>query len=320
MLGEIVIPSLNINSTRNRFLGLLCAAITLLALSGCSGAPEAKTPSASAGRVNVVAAENFWASIVSQIGGEHVAVNALINSPDADPHDYEPTARDARAVAGAQFVIGNGAGYDPWLDNLISANPSSARRVLRVADLVGKKEGDNPHFWYNPDYVMAVVQRIHDDLKTLDPKNGKDYDGGQERFLSAGLQEYTGLIQEIKARYGGTKVGATESIFLYLGPALGLDVITPESYLDAVSEGQEVTAADEATVERQIDQKQMAILVYNSQNTPANIERIIQKAKAKGIPVATITETLTPATASFQEWQAKQFRDIRDALKLATGK
>jgi zinc/manganese transport system substrate-binding protein len=126
------------------------------------------------------------------------------------------------------------------------------------------------------------------------------------------------LIATIKAKYAGTPVGATESIFSYLAPALGLTLITPYSYLKAVSEGQDIAAADEATVERQITQKQIKILVYNSQNTPPNIQTLIGLARAQGIPVAMITETLSPASATFQDWQAGQLQGILDALNQAS--
>ncbi len=305
--------SFNMQRRKTRFVAFLSVTLYLLALTACSNAPAAKTPSAG-GALKVVVAENFWASIVSQMGGEHVTVTALINSPDADPHDYEPTAQDARSVADAQYVVWNGGGYEPWMEKLIEANPVDRRTALNIGELLGLHEGDNPHFWYSPDYVLAVAQKVHDDLKMLDSKNAAAYDGRHERFLSEGLQEYSGLIQEIKTKHSGAKVGATESIFLYLAPSLGLEVITPPSYLEAVSEGQEVSAADQGTVTRQIEERQIKLFVYNSQNAPNNVRDLLSKAEAKGIPVVSITETLTPPTASFQEWQVTQLKAIKDAL------
>ncbi|MBV9730786.1 MAG: zinc ABC transporter substrate-binding protein, partial [Pseudonocardiales bacterium] len=91
-----------------------------------------------------MAAENFWGSIATQVGGEHVTVNSIITNPDTDPHSYEPTPADGRALATAQYVIENGIGYDPWAAKLVDANPAPARLVLNVGDLVGVKEGGNP--------------------------------------------------------------------------------------------------------------------------------------------------------------------------------
>ena len=116
--------------------------------------------------------------------------------------------------------------------------------MLNVGDYLGKHAGDNPHLWYNPDYVTRVVNKIRDDLKAIDPADAAALDQSAQAFLTTGLSQYHTLIADIKADYSGTPVGATESIFSYLAPALGLNLITPYSYLKAVSEGQEISATD----------------------------------------------------------------------------
>ncbi|HEX7734801.1 MAG TPA: zinc ABC transporter substrate-binding protein [Ktedonobacteraceae bacterium] len=300
-----------------------CGLILLISVLLTACGTTFQSPSASgksSGPIQVVAAENFWGSIAAQVGGSHVHVTSIIVDPNAGPHSYETTNPDARLVAQAQYVIINGAGYDPWAGKLLQANPVSGRKELNVGDFNGKHEGDNPHMWYNPDYVTAVVNKIRTDLKALDPTDASAFDQSAQAFLTTGLKQYHDLIAAIKAKYSGTPVGATESIFSYLAPALGLNLITPYSYLKAVSEGEDISAADQATVEQQIRQKQIKILVYNSQNTPNNIQALITLAKNNQIPVETITETLTPATASYQDWQSAQLQGIESALGQATGK
>jgi zinc/manganese transport system substrate-binding protein len=292
--------------------------LLLLTLAACG--TTFQSAASGGGPVQVVAAENFWGSIAAQVGGSHVHVTGIIVDPNADPHSYEPTAANARTVADAQYVIVNGAGYDPWADKLLQANPASGRKELNVGDFNGKHEGDNPHMWYNPNYVTAVANKIRDDLKALDPADAAAFDQSARAFLTTDLKQYHDLIAAIKTKYSGTPVGATESIFSYLAPALGLNLITPYSYLRAVSEGQDISAADEATVEQQINQKQIKVLIYNSQNTPNNIQALINRARANHIPVATITETLTPANTTFQNWQSTQLQGIQTALAQATGK
>ena len=205
------------------------------------------------------------------------------------------------------------------MDKLIAANPSSTRKLLNAGELCGKKAGDNPHLWYNPDYVLKMVNRIHDDLISIDPGHAAEYGAAKEKFANTGLGAYLSLINDIKTEFSGTKIGATESIFTYMAGALGLELITPPSYMKAVSEGSDITAADEAAVERQIDQKQIKILVHNSQNTPPNVQIILDKAQKQGIPAVSVTETLVPVTATFQEWQTTQLENIRIALKQASG-
>ncbi len=131
---------------------------------------------------------------------QHVTVESIITNPDADPHDYEPTPADARAMARAQFVIANGVGYDPWVAKLLDANPVPARSVLTVGDLVGVKDGDNPHRWYAPDDVHRVIEQIAADYQRIDPADAGYFDQQKQAYETHGLARYNQLIADIKAR------------------------------------------------------------------------------------------------------------------------
>jgi zinc/manganese transport system substrate-binding protein len=297
-------------------------AVTLVGLlaSCATTAPSGSGPAGQSAKIAVVAAENFWGSIATQLGGEHVAVRSIVASPDADPHDYEPTPADGRALATAQYVIENGVGYDPWVAKLVSANPAPARSVLTVGDLVGVKEGGNPHRWYSPDDVHQVIERITADYIRIDPADAGYFDQQKQAYETQGLARYNQLIGEIKSKYSGTPLGASESIVTPLAEDLGLRMATPEPFLDAVSEGTDPTAADKITVDQQIKTKQIKVFVFNSQNSTPDVAALVTAAKDQGIPVATVTETLVPATASFQDWQVAQLEGIEQALSRAASR
>jgi len=293
-------------------LGLLVAA-----LPACSvGVGAAGT----SGVVQVVAAENVWGSIAKQLGGSHVEVTSIVTNPNADPHDYEPTVADARAMAGGQLVIVNGIGYDPWAQKLLAANPVRGRAVLDVGNLVGVPAGGNPHQWYSPASVQRVIGAITSDYTKLDAKDAGYFAARRSAFGTTGLREYRQLIATIRSRYAGTPVGASESVFTPLARALGLDLVTPASFLTDVSEGVEPTAADKTTIDRQIQTRRIAVYVYNRQNATPDVQRQIDEARAAGIPVTTITETLVPEHATFQSWQAAQLRALLTALAMGAGR
>lgn len=297
------------------------AGALLLALAGCTTTPSTTNTSSSSGTViTVVAAENFWGSLAEQLGGSHVKVTSIINNPDADPHDYEPTAADGRAIAGAKLVLINGVGYDAWAGKLADANPATDRTTITVGDLVGAKDGDNPHRWYNPDDVRKVIDEITASYKKLDPASAAFFDSQHSTVLSTNLKAYFDTIGQIKTAYAGTPVGASESIFAMLSPALGLNLVTPAPFLTAISEGTDPAAADKATIDGQIKNKTIKVYVYNSQNATPDVQAQVDAAKAAGIPVTTITETLTPAGASFQDWQVAQLTALKQALVQGTGK
>lgn len=295
--------------------------VAVLSLAGGLTAFGARANESSAqGGLQVVAAENFWGSIASQLGGNRVHVTSIINSPATDPHSYEPTAQDARTLARAQMAIVNGIGYDPWAPKLIAANPVHGRIVLTVGDLVGIKPGGNPHRWYSPGDVQKVIGEIVRDYSKLHPKDAAYFRQQQTSFETRGLAQYRGLIATIKRKYHGVPVGASESIFAPLAQALGLNLLTPASFLKAISEGTDPTAKDKTTIDSQIARKQIKVWVFNSQNSTPDVQRITDAARKQGIQVTTITETLTPASSSFQAWQSRQLRALQAAVAKATGR
>jgi zinc/manganese transport system substrate-binding protein len=268
----------------------------------------------------VAAAENVWGSIASQLGGSRVRVASIITNPDTDPHSYEPTASDARTVASARYVLYNGIGYDPWVPKLVDADAQRGREVLNVGALVGVKDGGNPHRWYSPSDVARVIDRITGDYTRLDPAGASYFDQRRSAFITIGLARYHSLISDIEARYAGVPVGASESIFAPLAAALSLDLVTPPSFLTAVSEGAEPSAADKVTIDAQFRSRQIKVYVFNNQNSTPDVRAQVDKAKAAGIPITAITETLAPASASFQAWQVAQLLALESALSRATAR
>jgi zinc/manganese transport system substrate-binding protein len=217
-------------------------------------------------------------------------------------------------------MIINGIGYDPWATKIVATSPVAGRTVLTVGDLVGIKVGGNPHRWYSPTNVHQMIEQITTDYKKIDPADAAYFDQQKQNFETQGLAQYNKLISDIKNKYAGTPIGASESIVSPLADGLGLTMLTPATFLSAISEGSEPTAADKTTIDNQIKNKLIKVYVFNSQNATPDVQAQVDAAKAAGIPVTTVTETLDPATATFQQWQVKQLQGIEAVLAQATGK
>ena len=293
-----------------RIILIMAATAALLSVAGCGSA----TPAAGGGgQLKVVAGENFWGSLASQLGGTHASVTSIVSNPNVDPHEYESSPSDARTFATADYVILNGAGYDDWATHLLQANPSSQRRVLIVSDLLGKKAGDNPHLWYKPDWVDQVVSRITADLKSLDRTDASYFDGRQTALRTA-LGPYHQRVTAIRDRFKGVAVGSTESIFVYMADALGLNLISPPGFMQAIAEDNDPSARDLATFTEQVRGRLIRVLVYNSQAQNRTTENLRQIAVQQGIRVVGISETVVPPGASFQAWQVAQLDRLQEAL------
>jgi zinc/manganese transport system substrate-binding protein len=308
---------------RSRLLGALAPAVlALLAAALPSGCGRSGTPGGAQahGRFQVVAAENFWGSIAAQLAGDKGEVTSIVANPATDPHSYEPTALDARTIAGAQMAIVNGLGYDAWAPRLLRASPSGERVELDVGKTLGLGEGANPHQWYSPSALPRVVERIVADYDRLDPSAASYFAQRERAFLEHDLARYDALRREIRARYAGTAVGYSESIFQPLGEDLRLKLLTPYSFAKAIAEGNDVTARDKQTVDEQARKRLMRIWVFNSQNVTPDVQRVNEIARERRIPIATVTETLSPAGESFEQWQSSQLEGLARALHEATGR
>ncbi len=290
---------------------------SLLLASGCG---SSNASPAHGGRLRVVAAENFWGSIASELGGSKVTVQSIIVNPSTDPHSYEPTASDARTLAGAQLAIVNGIGYDVWASKLLAANGVSGRATLDVGAVLGLKAGDNPHQWYSPSNVQKVVAAIDADYAKLDPAAKAYFAARRRQFENVSLATYNRLRAEIRRRFAGVPVGYSESIFQPLGQSLALKLLTPYSFAKAVAEGTEISAQDKQTVDEQAQHRLIRVWIYNSQNATPDVQRINAICRARGIPIATVTETLAPAGDSFEQWQVAELRGLIAALHRATGR
>ena len=284
--------------------------------SACTSAKQSATSGATKGpakTLSIVAGENFWGSIVGQLAGRAGKVTSVVTDPNADPHTYESSSEDARAFADADYVVLNGAGYDGWADKLISANPSSKRKVFRVGDRLGKKEGDNPHFWYDPGYVTRVADQITADLKAIDAADAAYFDTQRAAFDTA-TQPYRARLSAIKSKFAGRPVASTESIFVYLADYLGLKVVSPPDFMQAVAEGNDPPAPSVALFQDLMAKREAKVLVYNQQTSTAVTTNLKRIATDHGIPIVGVSETIQPPDATFEEWFGAELIDLQNAL------
>ena len=133
------------------------------------------------------------------------------------------------------MVILNGVGYDNWAERLLQASPAGGRVVLNVGDVLGLAPGANPHQWYSPSHVERVIEEIARDYERVDPADARYFAQRMHAFLATGFARYDALRRQIRARFAGTPVGYSESIFQPLGQDLGLKLMTPYGFAKAIS-------------------------------------------------------------------------------------
>jgi len=265
--------------------------------------------------VNIVAAENFYGDIAKQIGGSNVKVTSILSNPDQDPHLFEVSPSVGRNVSAAQIVIYSGIDYDPWMEKLLAAAKSGDRKTIVVADLAGKKTGDNPHVWYDPANMLALAKSLSETLSAADPDHKDGYEQRLATFQDS-LKPIQAKVAELHDRLMGTPVTATEPIFGYMFDALGMQVRN-ESFQLSVMNNTEPSASDVAAFEKDLKTHQVKLLIYNSQASDPIASRMEKIAKASKVPVVGATET-EPAGKNYQAWMMTELAAVDKALPKPT--
>jgi zinc/manganese transport system substrate-binding protein len=281
----------------------LAAGAAAFALSQAAFAQDA--------RLEVVAAENFYGDVVHQLGGDRVSVTSILSNPDQDPHLFEASPKTARALQNANLVVYNGADYDPWMEKLLNASKNTKRTTIVAAELVGKKGGDNPHLWYEPATMPAVARAVNAALVTADPAHKSAYDANLAKFLDS-LKPIDAKVAELHGRYAGVPVTATEPVFGYMSDAIGLSMRNLRFQLATMNDT-EASASDIAAFERDLREKRVRVLIYNSQATEALTKRMLKLAQQSQVPAMSVTET-EPAGKTYQQWMLSQLDALGAAL------
>jgi zinc/manganese transport system substrate-binding protein len=293
----------------------------MLAVVACGGSTATGGHSTLAARpvyafdstaITVTGAENFYADVLHQLGGSKLKIYSFLSDPSADPHLYESNSSNAKAVADSRLVIENGLGYDSFMDKLLKASPKQDRVVINVQQLIGAREGDNVHVWYDPTVMPRVAAAAADALAKLDSANASQYAANLATF-DASLDPVRDEVATLKQRYAGTPIAFTEPVYGYMATAIGLAVKSPPEFTKAVEEGNDPPSQTVAAEQDLLSKHRVKALLYNSQTVTKVTANMKDLAVRSGVPVVGVSETAPPGK-TFQEWQMATLKDVEKAL------
>jgi zinc/manganese transport system substrate-binding protein len=302
-------PMLRAFSIRDRSLA---AAVMLAAawLLGACGPNAAAAP----GTVGVVAAENEYGDVASQVGGLYVTVHSIESNPNTDPHTYEVSPSVAQEVAGAQLVIQNGVGYDDFMAKIESASPDSSRQVIDVQQLLGLPDSTpNPHLWYDPRTMPAVADALAADLASLQPAHSAYFQANARTFISS-LQPWLQAIARFKAAYPAIPVATTEPVADYMLQAAGTDNLTPFTFQADIMNGVDPAPQDVSLQNSLFTQHRVKVFCYNQQVTDSLTQSFISLAHQYGVPVVGVYETMPTPGYDYQSWMLAEMNALQRAV------
>jgi len=285
--------------------------------AGCASASKVSTSasgSASGAVIKAVGAENQYADVMSQIGGQYVHVSSILNNPNTDPHTFESSPSVAKEVSAAELIVQNGVGYDDFMDKIESASPKAARKVIEVQHLLGLPDSTpNPHLWYDPKTMPAVASAVAADLSALQPANAGYFSANVQKF-DASLTPWLHAIAAFKAQYGGTPVATTEPVADYLLEAMGTNNLTPFGFQADIMNGTDPTPQDISLENGFFTKHLVKVFCYNQQVVDDLTASIRQNAVKNGVPVVGVYETMPTPGYDYQSWMLAEVQAIQKAV------
>ena len=269
--------------------------------------------STSKNKITVVASLDSYGEMAEAVLGKQGTVTSIINKPNMDPHEYEPTANVAKQYQKADVIVSNGGGFDNWSLNFAKQNKTA--KTINLAHLYNYKDGTsggNEHFWYKTDLTTRLTNQLAVKYSQLMPakktyfeKNAKNYQKKAERLVD--------LQNQVKTRLDGKKLLATEPVFDNTLLSLGADM-QDQQFARAVEEGDDPTPSDVREWQELIKRGKIAAVIDNPQATGKLAKQGVDYAKAHDVPIVQARET-KPAQTSYIAWQMKQLNALNEALQ-----
>jgi zinc/manganese transport system substrate-binding protein len=295
-------------------VSVLAAAALLLAASGCAATSASGSSGSTSGRIVAVGAENQYTSVISQIGGKYVAASSIMSNPSTDPHTFEASAQVAAVVSSASIVVQNGLGYDSFMNKIEAASPSKNRTVIVAQTVLGLPDNTrNPHLWYDPKTMPAVAAAIFAALSKLQPAHAKYFAANLIAFQTA-VQKWTTQLAAFNAAHPDTTVAVTEPVADYMLDAAGTKNLTPWSLQAAIMNDTDPAPQDVAIQDALFTNKSVKVFLYNEQVTDAVTANYLKLARANGIPVVGVYETMPVTGFSYQTWMEAELAALEKAV------
>jgi zinc/manganese transport system substrate-binding protein len=311
----VMLGTMNLAPVARRPLVLVLGlVVATMALAACGSS----APVAAKGTIPIVAAENEYGNIASQIGGKYVSVTSIESNPNTDPHDYEVTPSVPAEIAVARIVIQNGVGYDGWMDSIEQSTPSPHRDVISAQQLLGwPTSTPNPHLWYNSSTMPLVASALVTDLSAIAPQHAAYFKSNQATFL-ASLKPWYAAVASFAAKYEGTPVATTEPVGDYLLEAMGIDNMTAWSLQADIMNNVDPTPQGVSFQESLFAQHKVKVFVYNQQVTDSTTASFVRDAENAHIPVVGVYETMPVPGYDYQTWMLAETEAITRAVEHGT--
>lgn len=258
-------------------------------------------------KLRVIATTNIVVDVVGNVASDRIELRGLL-PVGADPHGYEPTPQDLRAVADAHVIFANGVGLETFLDELIG-NAGGDAPVISVSqgvDLLSLDQGEDaerpgadadPHAWFDPNNVVVWVRNIEAALSALDPANADLY-AANARAYQAELKALDAWIREQVAQVpeGNRKIVTDHRVLGYFAEEYGFEVIG--AVVEAYSAAAEPSAQEVVALEDKIRRFGVPAVFVGRTVNPKLAQRVVEDTGVQLVPLYTGSLSMAGGEAS----------------------
>jgi zinc/manganese transport system substrate-binding protein len=269
-------------------------------------------------KLKVVATFSILADFVKNVGGDRVAVTALVG-PNGDAHVYQPTPSDAKTVADAKLVFTNGLGFEGWMNRLVKASGTKAPMIVATKGVKPRKMEEDghaetdPHAWQSVANAKVYVANIRDGLVAADPAGKAAYEANANAYLA----KLDALDGEVKAAIekiapDRRRIITTHDAFGYFAAAYGVAFIAPQG----VSTEAEVSAKDVAKIIAQIRKQKLPAVFLENVTDDRLLKRIGAESGARvgGTLYSDALTDETGAAPTYLDMMRHNIKQLAEAL------
>lgn len=260
----------SLKDSRRKCLGLLTQIFCIFLFSIQMVLSSTKTPP-----LKVVCTFSILSDFVKIIGTDAVTVETIVPI-NTDPHTYQPTPGNAKALADADLVFVNGLNFEGWIDRLIAASGYQGDIIIAAQDVSPRSAQDiredsektptiDPHAWHNVQNAIAYIRVITNALITKQPQEREKIQARSQEFIHKLQDLEQWIIQQLNSISREKRiVVTTHDAFWYYGDAYGIQFLSPVG----VSTDAQPSAASMASLIRQIQQQDIrAVFIENLSNS-----------------------------------------------------
>ena len=252
--------------------------------------------------LQVVATFSILGDLVRNVGGDAIDLTTIVQ-PGTDAHNFEPTPRDAEALADADIVFANGLEFEPWLEDLYGASGSDATLLMVTdgitplvagahADEAADEDGEDedrhgefdPHAWHDVALAMTMVEAVRDGLIAADAMNAATFEANATTYLAQlrSLDEFV-AAEVAKLPEDRRKLVTSHDTFAYFAARYGFTIVGT-AFGSVTTDGADPSAAEIDALVREIQAAGVPAIFAENVSNPALMESVAAEAGVELAP------------------------------------